>query len=110
MDENEELAQDAMEATVTAGADGRIRVPRKLLTLAGITTPRITAERVGDEIFLTMLFTGSDPPPRAVLIELHHPTLLHVPSALAQIFDAQKPITARVDRHHVRISGTVAGH
>jgi hypothetical protein len=108
LDENEELAQGETEANLTVGADGRLRVPRKLLTLANITTPRVTAERVGDEIFLAVLLSDTAAPARATVLELHHPTLLHVPASLAAMFDDEEPIKARVERFHVRISGTLA--
>ena len=108
LDENDELAQGETEAPLSLGVDGRLRVPRKLLTLAGITPERVTAERVGDEIYLAVLLSGTDPPARAVVLELHHPTLLHIPASLAQIFDEAEPIRARVERFHVRIAGTIA--
>jgi hypothetical protein len=107
LDENDELAQGETEAVVTVGVDGRLRVPRKLLTLAGITTPRVAAERVGDEIFLAVLLSDTAPPAGALALELLHPTLLHVPATLASIFDDEEPITAKVERFHVRISGTL---
>jgi hypothetical protein len=107
--EDEDESEDT-EAEVPIGVDGRLRVPRKLLTLAGITSERVSAERVGDELFLGLVITGMAPPANAQVLELNHPTLLHVPSSLASIFDATQPITARVDRFHVRISGTISGH
>jgi hypothetical protein len=76
--------------------------------LANITTPRVTAERVGDEIFLAVLLSDTAAPARATVLELHHPTLLHVPASLAAMFDDEEPIKARVERFHVRISGTLA--
>jgi hypothetical protein len=108
LDENDELAQGETEADLSVGVDGRLRVPRKLLTLAKITSERVTAERVGDEIFLGLLLSSMDPPATAIVLELAHPTLLHVPLSLAKIFDAGHPIRARVERFHVRISGTIA--
>lgn len=105
--EDDELAQGATEADLTVGADGRLRIPRKLLTLAKITSERVSAERVGDEIYLGLLMSSMDPPANATVLELTHPTLLHIPVALAQIFDPKKPIKARVDRFQVQISGTL---
>ena len=106
LDENDELAQGVTEVDLAVGADGRLRVPRKLITLAKITSEKITAERVGDEILLGMLLSAMDPPVHAVVLELVHPTLLHLPATLAKIFDPNLPIKARVDRFQVRISGT----
>ena len=108
LDENEELAKGKTEADLSVGVDGRLRVPRALLTLAGITSAKVSAERVGDELFLGLLLSSMDPPANAMVLELAHPTLLHVPAPLASIFDEKKPIKARVDRFQVKISGTLA--
>ena len=82
-------------------------MPRQLLTAAGITSAKVSAERVGDEIFLGILLSTMDPPTTATVLELAHPTLLHVPASIAQIFDPALPIKARVERFHVRIAGTI---
>lgn len=108
LDENDELTQGLTEADLSMGVDGRLRVPRKLLTLAKITSERISAERVGDEILLGLLIAGMDPPANAMVLELAHPTLLHIPVALAKMFDPSHPIKAALDRFQVRISGTLA--
>jgi hypothetical protein len=108
LDESDGGDANATEANLTMGADGRLRVPRTLLTQAGITTPRVTVERVGDEILIGMLLSSADPPPHATVIELAHPTLVHVPVALASTFDGTKPIAVRVERLHLRITGTLA--
>lgn len=108
LDEDDGLAPGETEADLTVGVDGRLRVPRKLLTMAGITSARVSAERVGDEILVGFLLSSADPPPNALVLDLAHPTLLHIPLSLAKIFDADHPIKVRVERLHVRISGTLA--
>ena len=102
-----EDGEDDDEVVLSVGVDGRLRVPKKLVTAAGITTLRVSAERVGDEIILGMLISGMDPPARAVVLEETHPSLIHVPPSLSGIFDASQPILARAGRFQVIVSGTI---
>jgi hypothetical protein len=100
---------DADEAALTVGGDGRLRVPRALLERASVTTHDVKLERVGDELLVGLVMPGTPVPPGVTLVTLSHPSLLHVPASLASMFDANAPITARVERFHVRITGTLAG-
>lgn len=107
LEDDDDDASGETEATLSVGGDGRIRLPRKLLTLAGITGDRVVAEQVGDEIFVSAFLSFLAPSPRATVLPLGHPTLLHIPRSLADLFDATKPIEAAVHREQVRISGTL---
>jgi hypothetical protein len=69
--EDEDDSEDT-EAVVPIGIDGRLRVPQ-LLTLAGITSERVSAERVGDEIFLGLVITGMPPASAQVRAQSPHP-------------------------------------
>jgi hypothetical protein len=107
LDEDDELGAGQTAATLEVGADGRLRVPKQLLTLAGITGDRVVAEQVGDEIYVSAFLSFLAPSPRATVIEIAHPTLLHIPRTLAELFDPTKPVEAQVHRDQVRISGTL---
>lgn len=107
-DDDGVIADGVTEASLEVGADGRLRVPKKLLALAGLSGDQVVAEPVADEIYISAFLSFLAPPPQAIVIKLAHPTLLHVPRSLAERFDATKPITARVVRDQVRIAGTLA--
>lgn len=107
LDENEDAATSD-EAELSVGADGRLRIPRALLTRAGITSPSVKVERVGDELLIGFLMPGTAAPNGVTVIELAHPTLLQIPASLAGIFDGTEPIQVRVERMHLRVSGKLA--
>lgn len=107
-DDDGDLEDDDPEVTLEIGADGRLRVPRKLLALAGITSEKVVAEQVGDELLLSAFLSFMSPPTRAQVLEIAHPSLLHVPRSLVELFDASEPITAGVRGNQVRIAGTLA--
>lgn len=108
LDEDEELDAGETQATVEVGADGRLRVPRKLLTLAGITGDQVVAEQVRDQIYVSAFLSFHPPSSQALVLKIAHPTLLHVPRSLAEIFAPAQPIVARVHGDQVRIAGTLA--
>jgi hypothetical protein len=106
--DDDETAEGVTEADLTVGADGRLRVPRRLLTSARIDGNTVTVERQFDELVIGPHLPFMLPPgPGAAIIELAHPTLLQIPAALASIFDPSAPIKARADGTRVRISGTI---
>jgi hypothetical protein len=106
-DDGDDLDDEEGEVTLEVGADGRLRVPRKLLTLAGITGEKVVVEQVGDELLVSAFLSFMSPPVRAHVLELAHPSLLHVPRSLVELFDASEPIVAGVRGNQVRISGTL---
>src|SRR5690606_2524476 len=61
LEDDDDDAPGETEATLSVGGDGRIRLPRKLLTLAGITGDRVVAEQVGGEIFVSAFLSFLTP-------------------------------------------------
>jgi hypothetical protein len=105
--EDEPAAHVSDEAALSIGNDGRLRVPRVLLDRAGVSTSEVKLERVADELLVGLVLPGTAAPSGVTVVTLSHPSLLHVPASLAAMFDPHAPITARVERFHVRITGTL---
>jgi len=119
------IEQEAQEAPVTAasqeapvrvGKDGRARVPRQLLDNAGIRGDQVLVNSEPGKLTITAtgstvatpldslyalpdLFFSSTPAGQPIGFE--HPTLLHLPRSMTDMFGADPKLVARVEGSNV---------
>ncbi len=101
------LDPNIRELELKPGADGRLRVPKKLIERAGINTDRVAVYLVADGPDLQLTNPGGGDPneqPIAVL-SYAHPSLLHIPRQFVYPFDPDSEILARVDDDGLFIEG-----
>ena len=123
--QDQSLSSSATEAGVRIGKDGRARVPRKLIENAGIrgdrvlvrtdnATPKLTIAAAGasdsvapaaapvDPLYaLPDLFFA--PTDNGQPLNYEHPSLLHVPRSMVDIFGQDPNLVARIDNGTVVI-------
>jgi hypothetical protein len=114
IEEDKPIAQGVTSAPVRVGGDGRGRVSRQLLESAGITGDRVlvksdaaiprlqilpggsTAPTPLDPLFAVpdLFFTATD---AGQPLNFEHPSLLHVPRSMMEIFGTDPKLVAKID-------------
>ena len=118
----EQISASATEAGVRIGKDGRGRVPRSLIEHAGIRGDQVVVRSDAATPKLTIVAVGSTPAaapsdPLYALPDLffaptdngqplayEHPSLLHVPRSMLDIFGQDPNLVARIDGSSVVIT------
>lgn len=109
----EPVGSASTDAHVRIGKDGRARVPRALIENAGITGDRVVVRTDAATPKLTIVAADSSPaaPPPGTggadvffaatalgqPLNYEHPSLLHVPRSLIDLFGAEPNLVARVE-------------
>ena len=105
----DEDAPGATQAAVRVGQDGRGRVSRQLLTSAGIVSERVLARSEAHVPRLVLSAGGaaissffalpdlSGAAPVGVPLGFEHPTLLHLPRNLLEMFGPSPRLVARIE-------------
>jgi hypothetical protein len=120
--QEEQFSASATEAGVRIGKDGRGRVPRALIENAGIRGEQVVVRSDAATPKLTIVAVGSTPAaapidPLYALPDLffaptdngqpiayEHPSLLHVPRSMLDIFGQDPNLVARIDGSSVVIT------
>jgi hypothetical protein len=113
--EDQAVSSSSTEAHVRIGKDGRARVPRRLIENAGIrgdrvlvradpATPKLTIVAQGAAVAaapIDPLYALPDlffaPTDNGQPLNYEHPSLLHVPRSLVDVFGPDPNLVARVD-------------
>lgn len=117
---DDQMSASATEAGVRIGKDGRARVPRKLIENAGIRGDRVVVRTDRATPKLTIVSPNASAPapapidPAAGLADLfyaeidggqplnyEHPSLLHIPRSLVDIFGQDPNLVARIENGSV---------
>lgn len=120
--EEQSVGASSTEAHVRIGKDGRARVPRRLVENAGIHGDRVVVRSDPTTPKLTIVAAGSAAPAPAAVDPLYalpdlffaatdngqplnyeHPSLLHVPRSMIDIFGPDANLVARIDGNSVVI-------
>ena len=116
-DDDTSVTAQSTEAKVRVGKDGRGRVSRRLLANAGITGDKVIvrSDATGPRLVIVdgdqpaaaagagapgafvMPFAGGTADPGGQSLTFEHPSLLHVPRSMLEIFGAQPALVARID-------------
>ena len=118
----EQFTSSSTEAGVRIGKDGRGRVPRTLIENAGIRGDRVVVRSDTAGPKLTIAAPGSSAPPAAVdplyalpdlffaptdsgqPLNYEHPSLLHIPRSMLDMFGQDPNLVARIDNGTVTIA------
>lgn len=101
------LTQTSIEAPVNVGRDGRGRVPRQMLLNAGIIGDAVfaLADNAPERVTLSTPTGMEDEGPMSASLEYEHPSLLHLPRRLMNVFTPGSKLVARVVGGRVEVVG-----
>lgn len=101
------ITQTTLEAPVALGRDGRGRVPRQILLNAGIIGDAVfaVADASPERVVLTTPTGMEDEGPMSAALEYEHPSLLHLPRRLMNVFTPGSRFVARVVNGRVEVVG-----
>ena len=101
------LSSHSTEAPVLVGRDGRARIARQLLMNAGIVTEEISVVGVASPGKLTLTApTGTETASAtSAVLEYEHPSLLHIPRRLMNVFTPGSKLVARIVGGRVEVVG-----
>ncbi len=97
-DDDDTITDATDDALVKVGVDGRGRVPRHLLKNAGIAGDDVIVRVQTVPPRLDIFPVGASVDGQTQSIKMDHPSLLHVPDKLIEIFGKGAQLLARVDR------------
>lgn len=101
------ITQTTLEAPVNVGRDGRGRVPRQILLNAGIIGDAVFAQAdpSPERVILSTPTGMEDEGASSAALEYEHPSLLHIPRRLMNVFTPGSKLVARIVGGRVEVVG-----
>jgi hypothetical protein len=101
------ITNTTLEAPVALGRDGRGRVPRQILLNAGIVGDAVFAvsDSAPERVVLSTPTGLEEETPSTATLEYEHPSLLHLPRRLMNVFTPGSKFVARIVGGRVEVVG-----